>query len=334
MNHVHSLAAASPDRPSLRLGYLQFEVRKPERWTEFCRAMLGLPAPLANPDGSLGFRMDGAAQRLIVQEGAADDLAAIGLEAGDEESLDRLLARITSIGVRVEEGGVALRAARRVKRLHRVVDPAGNRVELFFGPEAAPQPFESDVFPERFRTGDAGMGHVAIVADDLAAMEQFYTGVLGFGVSERLSTKAGPIDISGTFLHCNRRHHSLALFKLPLRKRIHHFMLQANAWNDVGVAYERALRNKLPMSLSLGQHPGPDGTFSFYAATPSGFDFEIGAGSGEIDPAQWQVLHTAGTSSWGHKPQLRLQLKMAGELIASKFARRSAPALASIVNNA
>jgi len=330
MNNIHPLVAAA-DRPSLRLGYLQFEVRKPERWSEFCRAMLGLPAPVANPDGSLGFRMDEAAQRVIVQEGTADDLAAIGLEVADEEALDRLLARITSFGVRVEEGGAVLCAARRVKRLHRVVDPAGNRVELFFGAETAPHPFESDVFPARFRTGDGGMGHVAIVADDLVAMEHFYTRVLGFGVSERLSTKAGPIEITGTFLHCNRRHHSLALFRLPLRKRIHHFMLQANAWNDVGVAYERALRNKLPMSLSLGQHPGPDGTFSFYAATPSGFDFEIGAGSGEIDPAQWQVLHTAGTSTWGHKPQLRLQLKMAGELIASKFARRSAPALVSNV---
>ena len=112
MNPIHSLAATSPDRPSLRLGYLQFEVRKPERWIEFCRAMLGLPAPLANPDGSLGFRMDGAAQRLIVQEGAADDLAAIGLEAADEEALDRLLSRITSFGVRVEEGGAATRPGR------------------------------------------------------------------------------------------------------------------------------------------------------------------------------------------------------------------------------
>jgi biphenyl-2,3-diol 1,2-dioxygenase len=334
MNNLHSLAATGSDRSVLRLGYLQFEVRKPERWTEFCLGMLGLPMPVANTDGSLGFRMDGAAQRLIVQEGAADDLAAIGFEAVDEESLDRVLARITSFGVRVEQGGAPLRSARRVKRLHRVVDPAGNRVELFFGPEAAAQPFESGVFPACFRTGDAGMGHVAIVADDLAAMEQFYTGVLGFGVSERLSMKAGPIDVNGTFLHCNLRHHSLALFKLPLRKRIHHFMLQANAWSDVGVAYERALRNKLPMSLSLGQHPGPDGTFSFYAATPSGFDFEIGAGSGEIDPAQWQVLHTAGASTWGHKPQLRLRLKMLGELIASKLARPAAPALAGKVSNA
>ena len=55
INNVHSLAAAGPDRAALRLGYPQFEVRKPERWTEFCRAMLGLPAPVANPDGSLGF---------------------------------------------------------------------------------------------------------------------------------------------------------------------------------------------------------------------------------------------------------------------------------------
>ena len=314
--------------PAMRLGYLQFEVRRPDRWHDFARTMLGLPAPLANPDGSVGFRLDEAAQRLIVQEGAADDLAAIGLEMDDDAALDTMLRRLLRAGVRVEDGGAAMRAARRVRRLHRVVDPAGNRIELFVGPERADEPFASDVFPAAFRTGEAGMGHVALVADDLQAMERFYVGVLGFGVSERLKAKAGPIDVAGIFLHCNRRHHSLALFRLPLRQRIHHFMLQANAWNDVGVAYERALRHKLPMSLSLGQHPAPDGTFSFYAATPSGFDFEIGAGSGEIDPARWQTMHTKDTSSWGHKPQWRLQLKMAGALIARMFSRR-APAQAA-----
>ena len=67
-------------------------------------------------------------------------------------------------------------------------------------------------------------------------------------------------------------------------------------------------------SLGLGQHPDPDATFSFYGQTPSGFDFEIGAGSREIEPAGWQTMKTDVTSTWGHKPQLRLQLKMAKEL--------------------
>lgn len=160
-----------------------------------------------------------------------------------------------------------------------------------------------------------------LVSRRLEAMERFYVDLLGFAVSERLDTKVGPIHMRGTFLHCNRRHHSLALFDLPLRKRLHHFMLQANAPADVGIAFERTGRNGVPLSLGLGQHPDPDGTFSFYGQTPSGFDFEIGAGGGEIDPDGWQELKADITSSWGHKPRLRLRLKMVKELVVRSLGR-------------
>jgi len=304
--------------PDLRLGYLVFEARRPARWASFCQHMLGLPAPVDNADGSRGWRLDEAAQRLIVQEGPADDLAALGLECADEAVLERLLARLRQGGVAVEAADAALRGARRVQRLHRCTDPAGNTVELFTGLAPAAQPFASQAFPEGFRTGELGLGHAVLVSHDLAAMEVFYAGLLGFGVTERLATRAGPIDIRGVFLHCNRRHHSIALFDMPLSKRIHHFMLQAQRLSDIGVAFERAQRHKVPLSLELGQHPDPDATFSFYGATPSGFDFEIGAGTQTIDPEGWQTQHTGVTSAWGHKPKLRLQLKMAAGLIARR----------------
>ena len=62
---------------------------------------------------------------------------------------------------------------------------------------------------------------------DGALARAFYVEVLGFGVTERLLTRAGPLTVRGTFLHCNRRHHSIALFDLPIAKRLHHFMLEA-----------------------------------------------------------------------------------------------------------
>ncbi|MDM0037145.1 VOC family protein [Variovorax sp. J22P271] len=303
----------------LRLGYLVFEVRRPARWTAFCEQMLGLPAPSTNGDGSLGWQLDAACQRLIAHEGPADDLAAIGLECASDEVLERLVRRLQAAGQRVAAAEPALRSARRVQRMHRCVDPCGNAVELFTAPETAAAPFASAAFPEGFRTGELGLGHAVLVAHDLAAMEAFYAGLLGFGVTERLATRVGPIDIRGTFLHCNRRHHSLALFDMPLAKRIHHFMLQAERLCDIGVAFERARRHRVPLSLELGQHPDPDGTFSFYGVTPSGFDFEIGAGTRTIDPVGWQTHHTDVTSAWGHKPRLRLQLKMAAGLIARKM---------------
>jgi len=311
--------------PDLRLGYLVFEAKRPDRWADFCERTLGLPAPLVNPDGSRGWQLDAQAQRLIVQAGPADDVAAIGLHCASDAALETLAGRIRQAGLPLHEGDAALCTARRVRRLVRTTDPAGNAVELFVEPDEAAHPFVSAAFPEGFRTGDLGLGHAVLVSDDLAAMEAFYAGVLGFGVTERLATRVGPIDVRGTFMHCNARHHSIALFDLPLPKRMHHFMLQAARLADIGLAFERAQRHKVPLSLGLGQHPDPDGTFSFYGATPSGFDFEIGAGTHDIEPHGWQVQHTQATSSWGHKPQLRMQLNMARHLLARKLSFRRKP---------
>jgi len=303
----------------IKLGYLVLEVRRPLRWHRFCTAMLGLPMPVINGDGSSGYRLDGASQRLIVSDGKSDDLLAIGIECSDDAMLDRLLARAHAAGLPARQAAEDERRNRRVRRLHRLTDPAGNAIELHVEPEHAAVPFESPHFPGGFKSGELGIGHVVLNSPRREAMERFYVEVLGFGVTERLAVRTGPLDMRGTFLHCNRRHHSIALFDLPIRKRLHHFMLQADELRAVGAAFERARRLGVPPSLGLGQHPDPDGTFSFYGVTPSGFDFEIGAGSKEIDPEGWQSLRTDITSTWGHKPSLRLQLKMAGGLLSRKL---------------
>jgi 2,3-dihydroxybiphenyl 1,2-dioxygenase len=303
----------------LRLGYLVFETRHLALWDTFCQEILGLQTPHSNGSGGNGWQVDEATQRLITVEGPSDDLRALGIECVDDAAMDRTVTRLKLNGVDVIESTPLLRQERRVKRLVVCADPAGNTIELFTGPEQASRPFASASFPTGFSTGSAGLGHAVLIARNVAAMEAFYVGALGFAVTERLATRVGPINFRGVFLHCNERHHSLALFDLPLKKRIHHFMLQAAKISDVGRAYERAGRAKVPVSLGLGQHPDPDGTFSFYGATPSGFDFEIGADAREIQTEGWQVQNTKTTSSWGHKPTLRLQLKVGWGLISEKM---------------
>ncbi|WP_326538050.1 VOC family protein [Pseudorhodoferax sp.] len=306
---------------SLRLAYLVFETRKPARWDRFMREMLGLPAPAVHPDGSTGWRVDGACQRLVVVPGTRDDLLALGLECGDAAQLQQLLERLRAAGHRPLQADAALCRQRGVRALWSLHDPAQGLVELCWGLEQAATPFASAAFPDGFETGALGLGHVVLVSHDLPAMEAFYGELLGFGVTERLDTRVGPVHMRGTFLHCNRRHHSLALFDLPASQRIHHFMLQARATRDVGRAFERAEALGVPLALELGQHPDPDGTFSFYGDTPSGFAFEIGAQTREIDPAQWRTMHTQQTSAWGHRPRLRLKLRMAGELLKARLRR-------------
>jgi 2,3-dihydroxybiphenyl 1,2-dioxygenase len=299
---------------SYSLGYLAFAARHPDRWSRFLGSTLGLPTA-ADTGGAPAWRLDEAAQRLIVAEGPADDLQAIGLDAQDEAGLARAADRLTRHGFPVHEADAALRRERRVRQLLVTTDPQGTSVELFVGLAPADAPFASPRFGGGFRTGELGFGHAALIAHDMAAMERFYVDALGFAVTERLRTRAGPLEIEGAFLHCNRRHHSLALFDMPLRKRLHHFMLQTNRLADVGAAFEQVRRDRVPVSLGLGQHPDPDGTFSFYAETPSGFDFEIGWGGAEIEPQAWRAQQTTTASAWGHRPTPRLQLKVARALL-------------------
>lgn len=308
----------------IRLGYLLFDVRRPAHWARFCESMLGLSGPTPNVDGSFDHWLDDGVHRLVIRPGGADDLGGIGLCCATEGVFNTLTARLRAYGYGTQAVDDEVAAARHAARMQVATDPAGNRVELYVEDGASPAVAgRTAPVPGGFVTGELGLGHAVLVGRDLEAMERFYVDGLGFGVSERLKTRVGPVTMRGVFLHCNRRHHSLALFDLPWRKRLHHFMLQTREFADVGVAYERARRLKVPLSLGLGQHPDPDGTFSFYGRTPSGFDFEIGAGSGEIEPARWEPMSTAMASQWGHQPQLALRLRVAAALVTRRFGARS-----------
>jgi hypothetical protein len=95
-------------------------------------------------------------------------------------------------------------------------------------------------------------------------------------------------------------------------KRIHHFMLEVASMDDVGLAFDRALRARVPIVMTLGRHPN-DRMFSFYGKTPSGFEFECGWGARQVDDATWQPTTYDHISEWGHHPP-------------QKFAPRSRPA--------
>ncbi len=308
----------------MKLGYLVFEARAPEKWRTFCSTMLGLPAPVTNTDGSEGYRLDGAVQRLVVTPGEADDLAAVGLELATEEGLSALVRRVAAAGVTVERCDDSLQRARQVRSLVRFRDPAGNWVEAFVGMTPADEEFASEHFPGGFDT-ELGIGHVALLHHDLDAMERFYVDVLGHGVSERMASTSGPLAFGGVFFHCNRRHHTIAVLDLPLEKRMHHFMLETLRHSAVGRAFERANRLGIPLSLGLGEHS--DGTFSFYAETPSGFDFEIGSGGEPIDPGAWQAVESSDDRVWGHQPTLRLKLKTVAGLLKLRLLPRRRPKL-------
>ena len=63
-------------------------------------------------DGALGFRWDHYPYRLIVEEGAAPDLAAVSYEVGDETAFARIVEALTKAGIEVRIGSSTARPRR------------------------------------------------------------------------------------------------------------------------------------------------------------------------------------------------------------------------------
>jgi 2,3-dihydroxybiphenyl 1,2-dioxygenase len=283
-----------------RLGYLGFEVTDLSAWERFAVDILGLAVSDRRADGSLALRMDEQAQRVILHPGPSDDLLYAGFEVADENSLQQLSTSISKAGFSATEAADEVARARRVARVQQVEDPSGVPIELFCRPERATDPFRSSLVPSGFVTGDEGLGHVVFGTMDPQATERFYRELLGMRLSDRIETELAPgFSLRITFLHANPRHHTVAFAAAPMPKRIHHFMLEVVAMDDVGHAYDRALKAGVPIARTLGRHPN-DYMFSFYAQTPSGFEVEFGWGGRKVDDRNWQVGHYDRMSTWGH----------------------------------
>jgi 3,4-dihydroxy-9,10-secoandrosta-1,3,5(10)-triene-9,17-dione 4,5-dioxygenase len=288
------------------LGYLRIESADVGAWREFGVRVLGMVEGRGPEAGALYLRMDDFPARLVIVPGERDRLAASGWEVSGEEALAEVERALEEAGVPVKAGTAAELAERRVARLLRFDDPAGNALEVFCGAALEHHPAVSS-YGTRFVTGVQGLGHVVLpITEDEPAL-RFYTDVLGFRLRDSMrmapelfGRPAGGPPLWMRFLGCNPRHHSLALAPFPAPAGIVHLMVEVASLDDVGRALDRCGRRGAPVSATLGRHAN-DLMVSFYVATPGGFDIEYGTDGRVVDDATWVSRETTAVSLWGHR---------------------------------
>jgi 2,3-dihydroxybiphenyl 1,2-dioxygenase len=278
-----------------QLGYLGIGANDLEAWKGYAVGTLGLEALAPDPDGALRLRMDHYHHRFAVHESAEEPVAYSGWEVADAEALARISQRLERTGLPVHEGSGEELEARRVSGMAWFFDPDGYRCEIYHGPQDG-----AGATGTGFVTGEQGLGHFVLMAQDLERTMGFYTGLLGMRVSDYVTMNGGRTKLG--FLHCNPRHHSIAFVEAPGRPRgINHFMVQRENLNDVGRAYDGVQAAGIPLITTLGRHSN-DEMVSFYMRNPSGWGVEYGWGGREIDDATWCVSHLDSGSTWGHHP--------------------------------
>jgi 2,3-dihydroxybiphenyl 1,2-dioxygenase len=302
--------------PLQALGYAGFGSSSLDDWRQFGTGLVGLQA-VERSASLLAFRMDDRKQRIVIDRSMPEGARFFGWEVADAAALDQLAARLEQAEVDVVAEPQTLTDARRVRGLISFRDPAGNRLEAFYGAEIDDTPFSPGRSISGFRTGPLGLGHAVLTVENIDAVMPFYVDVLGFGLSDYMQK-----PFRAYFFHINARHHSLALIETG-RNGMHHLMVELFSLDDVGQSYDVALSQPERVSVTLGRHTN-DLMTSFYAKTPSSFMIECGWGGREIDPANWQPFELQdGPSLWGHE---RVWLPPADREVAREMRMRAAAA--------
>jgi len=301
------------------LGYVGIGAPDPRPWLALGREMLGAmparavpgeswgtPASEGEPgpasrgsglgeDGSVYLKLDERQWRIAVHPAPEGrPLLYLGLELAGSRELEQAVDELVDRGIDVARCSDEEASRRAVTALASLRDPAGNPIELFYGP-TVDHAFRSPL-GARFRAGRLGVGHVNLFVPDMAAALDFYVGNLGFRLSDYIVFGPG---LSAQFLRCNERHHSIALTHVGPSSGLHHLMLELEDVDGVGQALDRAHRLGLTITSTLGRHRN-DRMLSFYFAGPSGFDVEIGC-EGLLVDESWPTTQFVEGDVWGHR---------------------------------
>ena len=160
---------------------------RPRRVALFAEKVLGLAVGRGPTEGNLYYRIDEVSARLVVFPGDVDQLTATGWELADHDALQQAREHLQEGRRRVRRGhrrGAGRAPGPGAGPLHR---PVRQRLRALPRHHLRAHGPWSRRTPQKFVTGDQGMGHIVVpVSDDVEAL-RFYRDVLGFRLRDSMS---------------------------------------------------------------------------------------------------------------------------------------------------
>lgn len=289
----------------VKIGYLVAESNKFDEWIDFAQKCLGL-CLAERTEQSLSFRLDEFQKRLIITKGSQEDITHLGIQLADESVLNEVLSRFYARGIEYQQGSPIDAEFRGVKAFWTLRGPKDIQLEIFVDELRTEMPLETKV--SGFYTDASGMGHVAMTSRKPEKVIRFWQEFFDARLTDTIEQKISGVVLDVSFLRLNERHHSVAiahtrgLYLDPIRTRIQHVNFQVLDLEDVTASYQRCKDYGFHVVWDVGLHTN-DREVSFYVASPSGFEVELGWNPIKIDEMTWKPIKHTSISVWGHQPR-------------------------------
>lgn len=291
------------------LAYVVLAARDLAAWRDYATQVIGAMV-VESAQGDLRVRIDERDCRILIKPAQEDRLLAVGWLVKDQDAFEAALAHAQARGHAPELADTRACTERRVTSMFSLTDPSGLRHEVVWGPLVNfSQPFQSPAGVSQFHTGPQGMGHIVVGCEpqQYESCCRFMRDALNLKLANFRQQALDGLSVTMpiSWFHCaNSRQHSLGLAACfepgQPRHGCRHINLEVGAIDDVGMAYDRALRLGAPIARTLGRHVN-DRAISFYVKSPSGFLFEYGCDAPARDWNNDIVYDEGGAGSvWGH----------------------------------
>jgi catechol 2,3-dioxygenase len=256
---------------STYLHHLHFTTPQPERLAVFYGEAMDMNVEVLS-DGL--WLATGPARRVLFSAGEAKRLESAGFAVRDAEALTGL--RELAEEMELQPRTVASRVLQ--PEAFSVTDPDGN--VLHFGLAPA-----STAMPKGIR---GPIQHLTLASRDIEAIESFYSGKLGFGVSDRVIREDGKLMTS--FMRGNHEHHNLACF-FQDRQGVDHHSYEAGEWDTIRDWADHLAGKGISLMWGPGRH-GPGNNLFVFVVDPDGNWIEISA--------ELEVVHDRPGKTWPH----------------------------------
>jgi len=278
--------------------YVRLGTQHLDEAVRYATQILGLE--IARREGQAGqeavyFKSDSRDHTLCYFDGDPHDHTT-AFEVTTGAALDNADAQLEAFGIAVQRGSRDEAEQRYVRDFIAFNDPSGNRVELVL------EPHHSGVryFPSR-DAGITGFSHIGLRTQNARRDEQFWTGLLGAKVSDRIG--------EAPLLRIDEVHHKIALFPSN-RAGVQHINHQVEGIDDIMRAWYLLTDKGIPIRFGPGRHP-TSGAMFLYFAGPDEMIYEYSTGVRLIAAADEADYHPrnfpARPSSfcmWGSKPDI------------------------------
>ena len=232
-------------------------------------------------------------------------LVELTVAADDPDDIAAVTARLTRLGVALDEDGTSVSA---VEPVTGTIVRVAVRPRIVIEPAVLPTPYNGPGRIDRWgrapfltRTEPVRprkLGHAVIGSTDLQTTMKFFTDGLGFNVSDYMGDKAA-------FLRCSVEHHNVLVMAAPVNF-MHHTSWQVDDIDEVGRGAHTMLENNPERHIwGLGRHYA-GANFFWYLKDPAGNFSEYYSDMDTVPEDElWspEVLHgLQGLYAWGPPP--------------------------------